>query len=80
MEPVTYTDVVKSNFDAGVFRTYLAQNHGSTFIYGAEGRRYFAAYRMADALAKLVASTREQIVEQAKVDFLVWDYERESQH
>jgi hypothetical protein len=67
---LTYTDVVNSRFDAGLFREWYARAYGATLLFGGCGTRWAAARRFAKHLAVLVGSTPDAIVEQAKVDYL----------
>lgn len=69
MSVVTYTQVFKSRFDAGMYRQFIAQTYGAVFVFGGLNGIYNDAVKHAKALAKITGWTVEQVIDQAKVDF-----------
>ena len=69
LKTITFADVVKEKYDAGLYRQYIAQNHGSIFIFGGSFPLYELALFHCKRLAKLTGNTLEDMIENAKNDY-----------
>lgn len=69
MARITYTEVVKQNLDAGLFRQFLAQNYGDVLTYGASLSVMDCAVRLAKQLARLTGQTLEQVCDTVRADY-----------
>lgn len=69
MAQITYTQVVKANLDAGLFRQFLAQSCGDVLTYGGSGSAMERAVRLAKQLARLTGQTLEQVCDTVRADY-----------
>jgi ABC-type taurine transport system substrate-binding protein len=58
---ITYSELVNSDFDAGIYRQYIATRFGSLLIYGGSHDRWCQARRSVKQLARITGKTEEQI-------------------
>lgn len=68
----TYTEVYKSNFDAGVYRQFIESNYGQVFAYGGSGATIARAKHHVKLLAKLTGISAAEI-ESSAIDAALLD-------
>ena len=75
---VTYTELVRSNFDAGVYRAYMAHKYGLALEFGMSVATYGRAIEDAKHLARLMGlvpneAAVRQIFDTATADYAIID-------
>jgi hypothetical protein len=73
MTQLTYTQVAAANFDAGLFRQFLAQRHGGTLTYGGMQGSMERAMRLVKQLARITGLSVAQVVADVQADYVAME-------
>jgi hypothetical protein len=69
MKRLEYKEVVKANFDGGIYRIYIAQNFGAILEFGGLSNRYFSARCHCLKLAKITGKKLETVIQDIREDY-----------
>lgn len=66
---VTYSDVIASKHDAGIYREFITERFGPVLTYGGSSFSYNEAYRHCKRLARIIGTSVENIISQVVEDY-----------